>query len=457
MKPHSKSAVPWIIAALLAAALVFVLVTRRGAPGSAGTPHASAGPAAAPTPGRRILYWVDPMVPGYKSDKPGRSPFMDMDLVPVYEDQAGASGTSAAAVPGYAGIALSPERQQAIGIRLGKAEVSDLSQTVRTVGRVALDETRLYQVRAKFEGYVEELYVDYTGKPVRRGKPLLSIYSPELLATQQEYLLALRAKQRLGGSPNAEVARGAQDLLESARQRLLLWDIRPADIERLEKTGEPRKALTLTSPVDGFVLSKNAIRGGRVMPSDTLFEIGSLSPIWVLADVYESEAGLVRQGSAAKVTLTGMPGRTWNGKVTFIAPVLEEATRTLKVRLELANPDGALKPGMFADVMLERPLGRVLSVPEDAILTTGTRSIAFVARAGNRFEPREVQVGARVGGRYQVISGLEPGEEVVTQANFLVDSESRLKAALGEMTGASPAAATPGVPAPTPTASGHVH
>src|SRR5262249_53630622 len=201
----------------------------------------------------------------------------------------GAGGGPAAQttpVPGYAGISLSPERQQAIGVRLGKAETRDLSQAIRTVGRVSLDETRLSQVRAKFEGYVEDLFVDYTGKAVRRGEPLLSIYSPELLATQQEYLLALRAKQRLGSSPNADVARGAEDLYEPARQRLLLWDVRPADVERLEKTGEPRKALTLHSPVDGFVISKNAVRGGRVMPSDTLFEIGSLSPIWVLADVY---------------------------------------------------------------------------------------------------------------------------------------------------------------------------
>ena len=453
MKIPRGALLPWVVAAGFAAALLFVVVSRREQTGPAGPAAAAHGgqapgtPAPATAPGRRVLYWVDPMVPGYKSDKPGKSPFMDTHPVPVYDDGSRPGG-GPASVSGYASISISPERQQAIGLQLGKAEVRDLAQTIRTVGRVTLDETLLFQIRPKFEGYVEDLFVDYTGKPVRKGQPLLSIYSPELLATQQEYLLALRARQRLGASSNPDVARGAASLYESARQRLLLWDIRPADIERLEKSGEPQKALTLFSPVDGFVLTKNAVRGGRVMPSDTLFEIGGVSPVWVLADIYESEAPLVHTGDPARMTLPSLPGHEWKGKVAFIAPVLEQATRTLKARLEFANPDGALKPGMYTDVMFERPLGRVLTVPESAVMTTGTRSPVFVAHEGGRLEPREVKTGARVDGYFEIQEGLQPGDQVVTKANFLVDSESRLKAALA---GFGP------VSAPTPTTPEHRH
>jgi membrane fusion protein, copper/silver efflux system len=449
MKLSRNAAIPWALVVLLAGALAVVVASRgrqTSRPATAGAAPGAAGTPAAPGT-RRVLYWVDPMVPGYKSDKPGKSPLMDMELVPVYEDGSDASGTQSR-VPGYSGIALSPERQQAIGIQLGKAEVREIAQTIRTVGRVTLDETLLYQIRPKFEGYVEDLFVDYTGKSVRKGQPLLSIYSPELLATQQEYLLAFRARERLRASPNPDVARGAAALYESARQRLLLWDIRPADLDRLEKTGEPRKALTLYSPVDGFVIAKNAVRGGRVMPSDTLFEIGGLSRVWAVADVYESEAPRVRTGDPARMTLSNVPGRVWKGKVTFIAPVLEEVTRTVKVRIEFANPDAALKPGMFADVTLERPLGRVLTVPESAVMTTGTRSIVFVAKEGGRFEPREVETGTRVDAYFEIREGLQPGDQVVTQANFLVDSESRLKAAL--------AGIAPG-PAATPASPEHRH
>jgi len=444
--PDRKAALlPWVLVAGLAAALALVLASRGGRP--APSPRGGAA-SPATTPGRRILYWTDPMVPGYKSAKPGKSPFMDMDLVPMYED--GSSAAQAGTpVPGYAGISLSAERQQAIGLQTGTAEIRELMRTIRTVGRVALDETLLFQVRSKFEGYVEDLFVDYTGKTVRKGQPLLSIYSPELLATQQEYLLAVRARQRLGASPNQDVARGAEGLYESSRQKLLLWDIRPADIERLEASGQPQKALTLYSPVDGFVMTKSAVRGGRVMPSDTLFEIGGLSRVWVLADIYESEAAAVHAGDEARMTLAYLPGRVWKGTVSFIAPVVDEASRTIKVRIEFANPDGALKPGMYADILLERPTGRVLTVPESAVMTTGTRSLVFVARDGGRFQPREVRTGARVDGYYEIDRGLEPGERVVTQANFLVDSESRLKGALA-------APAPPGT-APTPGAPEHAH
>jgi membrane fusion protein, copper/silver efflux system len=303
---------------------------------------------------------------------------------------------------------------------------------------VAFDETLQHQVHAKFEGYVERLFVDYTGKPVRKGQPLLSIYSPELFATQQEYLLAFRASNELSASGNADVARGGADLYESARQRLLMWDISPSEIQELERTGQPRKALTLYCPVDGFVLSKNAVAGARVMPADTLFEIADIRRIWVLADIYESEAPFVRLGQTAAVSLSYLPGRTWTGKVTFIAPVLDEKSRTVKVRLELPNADGTLKPEMYADVSLERPLGRVVTVPEGAVLSTGTRSLVFVAKGEGRFEPREVQTGTKVDGQWEIRQGVAAGEDVVTQANFLIDSESRLKAAVSGMAAAAP-------------------
>ena len=455
MKFFSRSTLPWLLTALLAVAFVVLAFSRKesskGATAVGATP-----PAAAPLtpPARKILYWVDPMVAGYKSDKPGKSPFMDMDLVPVYED--GSSGeTKEHAASGYVPVTVSTDRQQAIGVRLGKAEVRDLTQTIRTVGRVTFDETLNHQIHAKFEGYVERLYVDFIGKAVRKGQPLLSIYSPELLATEQEYLLAFRARRQFQGSSNPDLARGGVDLLDSARQRLLLWDISPGQIAELERTGKPEKALTLYSPVDGYVMSKNAVQGARVMPADTLFEIAGSRDVWVQADIYESEAPFVALGQTARMSLSNFPGRVWTGKVAFIAPVLDEKTRTVKVRIEFQNPDGALKPEMYADVTLEKPLGRVLTVPDSAVLSTGTRAIVFVAKGEGRFVPREVKTGAKVDGYYEIREGIAAGDDVVTQANFLIDSESRLKAALAGMS--APAAGGSPTAKETPQAPAHVH
>jgi multidrug efflux pump subunit AcrA (membrane-fusion protein) len=432
MKSFSRSTLPWILAALFAAAFLTLALSRKGGskPGTAAaaTPTSSSSPT-----GKKILYWTDPMVPGYKSDKPGKSPFMDMELVPVYED--GSTSGTASGIEGYATINVPIERQQAIGVRLGKAELRELTKTIRAVGRVTFDERLLHQVHTKFEGYVEKLDVDYTGKAVRKGQPLLSIYSPELLATQQEYLLAYRAREQFRSSANADVVRGGTNLYDAARQRLLLWDISPDQIHELEASGKPQKALTLYSPVDGFVMTKNAVQGARVMPSDTLFEIAGIRHVWVVADVYESEVPFVKLGQTARMSLSYLPGRTWTGTVMFIAPVLDEKSRTVKVRLEFDNLDETLKPEMYADVVLERPLGRVLTVPDGAVLSTGTRSIVFLAKGEGRFEPRTVQTGAKVDGLYQIREGLDPGDEVVTQANFLIDSESRLRAALGAMSG----------------------
>jgi multidrug efflux pump subunit AcrA (membrane-fusion protein) len=425
-----KTTLPWLIAAVLAAVLVAVLARDgdRGKSAAVAGRGISSTPAAGSESGRKVLYWIDPMHPAYKSDKPGIAPDCGMDLVPVYADEG--APAAASSVEGYSALTLAPDRQRAIGVAVGTVERRELVKTIRAAGRVAFDERRLHRVHAKFEGWVESLPVDYTGRPVRKGEPLLSIYSPELLATQQEYLLAARAKRQLSSSGNAAVARGGADLYESARQRLLLWDIPPAEIARLERTGQPRKALTLVSPVTGVVTAKNVVRGARVMPAESLFEIADLSRLWVLADVYEAEAAFVRVGQTGRMTLSYLPGREWMGKVTFIAPVVQPETRTVSVRLEFANPDGVLKPDMFAEVVLERSLGSVVAVPEAAVLSTGTRSIVFVVKEDGALEPREVQVGTKTDGYWEIASGLEPGVKVVTQANFLIDSESRLKSAL---------------------------
>jgi Cu(I)/Ag(I) efflux system membrane fusion protein len=436
MKRSLGSILPWALAGLFAAAFLVLLLQERSAKTAAAPLSGSSPSASRLTPtDRKILYWVDPMHPQYKSDKPGKAPDCGMDLVPVYAD---GGAEAAAPVEGYAPITLSPGRQQAIGAATGPVERRDLVQTIRAVGRVAVDERRLHRVHAKFEGYVEKLFVDFTGRQVQRGEALLSIYSPDLFATQQEYLLAYRARRDLAASPNREVARGASELYESARQRLLLWDIQRSEIARLERTGQSRKALTLVSPAGGIVVAKNAVLGGRVLPSESLFEIADLLRVWVLADVYESEIPSVRTGQTARMTLSYLPGRTWTGKVTFISPVVNPDTRTVSVRLEFDNSDRTLKPEMFAEVVLERSLGSVVAVPEGAVLSTGIRSLVFVDKGEGRFEPREVEPGAKVDRWWEIREGLTPGERVVTQANFLIDSESRLKAAFGGLVPSAP-------------------
>ena len=447
MKKFLTSVLPWALAGIFGFAVVVLLarLPARAAkePVAATKASSDAKPAKGPA-GRKILYWTDPMVPGYRSNKPGKSPFMDMQLVPVYDDGAAAGPAEGQAVAGYASIQLGSDRQQLIGVQVGKAERRKLSKSIRAVARLAVDETTLTHVHAKFEGYVERLFADSTGKAVRKGEPLVSIYSPDLLATEQEYLLAYRASRRFSASENPDLARNGKELYDAARQRLLLWDIRPADIERLEKTGAPTKAVTLYSPIDGTVMVKNAVEGNRVMPGDSLFEIAGLRRLWALADVYEYEIPLVRVGQTAVATLSYLPGREWPGRITFVSPVVDEKTRTVKVRVELDNRDMTLKPDMFAEVRIEQGGGDAVAVPVDAVLSTGSRTIVFIPRGGGRFEPREVKLGNRVDGWYQVLSGITEGEPVVTQANFLIDSESRLKAALSDM--AAPKTASPGPP-----------
>ncbi|HEV8434377.1 MAG TPA: efflux RND transporter periplasmic adaptor subunit [Thermoanaerobaculia bacterium] len=392
-----KTKLPWILVVVLGGVLAFTWMR---------APHAASGHPLPPVEGKakKILYYVDPMHPWYKSDKPGKAPDCGMDLVAVYDGDANA------------GLTISPQRQQLIGVQTGVVERRAIGKTIRTNARVAADETRLAKVTTKFDGYIQQLYVNFTGEAVRKGQPLFTIYSPDLLSAQQEYLLALRSSVHVPG------------LLEAARDRLRLWDISDADIRALEKSGNPKTSLTIHSPVSGVVTNKTAVAGARAMAGEPLYEIANLDRVWALADVYESELPFVKNGAAATVTVNGS---TFNGRVTFIAPVVDPATRTVKVRIEIDNHAGALKPDMFAEATIDEPQRTTLVVPASAVIQTGTRNVVFVVN-GNAFEPRNVDVGARDDQSIEIRSGVVEGEKVATQANFLIDSESRLRKELAK-------------------------
>jgi len=380
---------------------------------------------AMPSGERKILYWQDPMHPQYTSDKPGKAPDCGMDLVPVYADE----GPSAENLPPGT-VQINPQKQQLIGVQYGEVLSQPLSKTIRTVGRLAYDETKIARIHTKIEGWIEKVYIDFTGKLVKKGQPLISLYSPELVSTQQEFLLAKRAKDYLGDNPITDIATNAVSLYESTRERLRLWDISEEQIKEIEARGAPTKTLTLYSPLDGFVLTRNAFERQRITPETELYTIADLSTIWVLADIYEYELPMIKLGQTATMTLAYFPGKRFKGKVTYIYPQLDNITRTLKVRLEFPNSDFQLKPDMYANVEFRIDYGQQLAVPEEAVLDSGSEQIVFVAREGGYFEPRKVTLGQKVGNLFTVLDGLKAGERVVTSANFLIDSESQLKSAL---------------------------
>lgn len=332
-------------------------------------------------------------------------------------------------------VEISPERQQLIGVKMGKVEKKHVEKVIRTTGRVDYDEKRVVTFSPKIGGWVEELYVNFTGVSVKKGDPLLTIYSPELVITQEEYLVALRAKRDLVKSPFPEVAASGQSLAESAKRRLALWDISDEQIRALEESGQPRKTLTLYSPYEGVVLEKMVYKGMNVMPGMALFKLADLSVVWIYADIYEYELSYFRLGQLASIALPYIPGKVFTGKVTYIYPSLDPKTRTARVRFEIPNPDGKLKPEMYADVSFKMDMGKMLVVPEGAIINTGVRQVAIVHKGAGRFEPREVKVGMKSDGYYEVTNGLSPGEQVVTSANFLIDAESKFKEALSGMGG----------------------
>lgn len=377
----------------------------------------------------KVLYWQDPMHPAYKSDKPGKAPDCGMDLVPIYENGA---GQMAANLPKGA-FQISPEKQQLIGVQYGEASYKPVSKTLRTVGRLTYDETKIARIHPRVEGWIEKVYVDFTGKLVQKGQPLISIYSPELLQTQQEFLLARRGREELAESTFRGAINASESLYQAARKRLELWDISEGQIAELEKSGKPTKTLMLYAPTDGFVLTRNAFTKQRVTPDTELYSIADLSTIWVMADVYEYEAPEIKVGQAVNITLPYLPGRVYRGKVSNILPQLDNTTRTLKVRVEVPNPGFALKPDMYANAELKIDYGRRLVVPQEAVMDSGTEQLIFIAHEGGYFEPRKVQLGPKVDNTLIVLSGLKAGERVVTSANFLIDSESKLKSAAGGM------------------------
>jgi RND family efflux transporter MFP subunit len=370
------------------------------------------------------------MDPSIHSDRPAKDE-MGMDFIPVYADE----GQGASAVPGRAAIKVAPERAQLLGIRSVPVGSGFSGGTVRTVGRVAMDERRREVVHARYEGYVEKLLVDFTGKPVRKGQPLLTIYSPELVAAQKEYLVARGAQARLGDSAVPGVAKGAAELAQAARQRLRSFDVGPDEIAALEKTGTPRRSVTLRSRVSGVVVEKTAVEGMKVSPSDRLYEIADLSHVWVLAEVHEKDLAALRVGLPVRVTLAAPPGGDWRGTVAFVSPTVKPDTRTIEARIEVDNASGVLKPDMFVDVWLEGAAAAALTVPESAVIPTGERTLVFVDKGDGQYEPREVALGERVAGGYAVRRGLSAGERVVVSATFLLDSESSLRAAIARSTG----------------------
>ena len=330
-------------------------------------------------------------------------------------------------------VQISPERQQLIGVKIGTVEMKSLEKVIRTVGRFDYDEQRIGTVSPKIGGWIEDLYVDFTGKFVNQGDPLLTIYSPELVSTQEEYLLALRAKKDLAKSPFSEVTLSGDSLAESARRRLKLWDISDDQIKALEETGQPKKTLALYSPFSGFVLEKAVYKGMNVTPGMALFKLADLSVIWLYADIYEYELLFIRLGQQASVQVAYIPGEAFTGKIIYIYPSLNPETRTAKVRLELPNSHGKFKPEMYANVEIKVRLGQRLTVPEGAIIDTGMRQMAIIDKGDGYFEPREVKVGGKVDDYYEVVKGLKAGDRVVTSANFLIDSESKLKEAMSGM------------------------
>ncbi|WP_022666232.1 efflux RND transporter periplasmic adaptor subunit [Desulfospira joergensenii] len=366
---------------------------------------------------RKIVYWKAPMDPTEIYDEPGKSK-MGMDLVPVYEDE----------LKGGVDIKINPVVEQNMGLRVARVDKGMLNHTIRTYGHLTFDETRTGIVSEKAGGWIEKLYADYTGFVVEKGDPLYEIYSPSLLASQEEVLSAFKNYRRNKSPMN-------RDLLDSAKNRLLYYDIAPEEIGLIEKTGKVRKSLIVRSPYRGVVVSKDVIEGAYVKTGASLFTIADLSVIWVEAHIFEYEQNLVYEGQTVEMTLSYIPGKTYTGKIAYIFPYLQPKTRDVIIRVSFDNSDGELKPDMFARIRIDTaPGAEGLSIPSQAVIHSGEKKIVFVARGNGRFSPREITTGMFLDqDRVQVLSGLTQGENIVVSGQFLLDSESKLKEAIQKM------------------------
>jgi membrane fusion protein, copper/silver efflux system len=355
--------------------------------------------------------------PGSMPGMPGMAPQGEPEKL------AGEAPTEAPAVE------ISPEKQQLIGVKIAAVSVRSLNKVIKTVGRIEYDERKLRTVNTKVEGWIEKLYIDYTGRYVQKGEPMAELYSPELLATQEEYLNILKWREGKVSETQtgAMISRDAEVLVEAAKKRLQRFDISEEQIRELEQTGKARRTLIIYSPTNGYVVQKMALQGMRVMPGEKLFDVADLSTVWVIADVYEYELSSIRVGETASIGLSYIPGKEFKSKIDYVYPTLSGETRTVRVRFSIPNPDGRLKPQMYSTVEIKINLGSKLAIPDDAVIDTGTRQVVYVDKGEGYFEPREVMLGLRAEGYREVLKGLNAGEKVATSAAFLIDSEAQLK------------------------------
>jgi len=374
---------------------------------------------------KKIAYYQDPMHPWFTSDKPGTAPDCGMDLVPVYEGDENVEG-----------IKIDPVTVQNIGVKIETVKKQKLNNVIRTTGKVDYDETKVTTITTKIMGWVEKLFVDYTGKYISKGQPLFEIYSPELVSTQEEYLQAIRYLKKVSNSSD-EIKNGAQELVNSAKRRLQYWDISEKDINEIENNNAPKKTLTIYSQVNGTVVDKMIYKGQQIMAGMELYKVADLSNVWVMADIYQIDLPWIKLGQKVDLELSYLPGKTYTGTVTYIYPYLNEETKTIKVRTEVRNTSNYdFKPGMFSTLKLVSPISvEAIVVPDQAIIRTGERTIAVMSLGGGYFDPREVKLGVSSEGLVQVLEGIKDGEKIVVSSQFLIDSESNLKSAIQQMRG----------------------